>query len=115
MASVYLIIGIVLSLVGFYIKYELKQDGFCISGGDTAIFAIISFIISIFVFVGQIWMVVFLLPYAIIQYNKNKKTQENAVGKITGCEFCLGTGIGIAFIFVAIFYFVFYMFKSNNK
>ena len=47
MASVYLIIGIVLSLVGFYIKYELKQDGFCISGGDTAIFAIISFIISI--------------------------------------------------------------------
>lgn len=110
-----IVVGIFLSIIGLYIKSELKEDEIAISSGSIALFAVISFIVGILIATEKIWALIFLFPYLIIRFYTNKKQQGEMSTKVTWCEFCIGTGIGLGFILVMIIMLVNYMLKNRQK
>ena len=110
-----IVVGIFLSIIGLYIKSELKEDGTAISVGGIALFAVIAFIVGILIATERIWALIFLFPYLMIRFYTNKKQQGEMSTKVTWCEFCMGTGIGLGFILVVIVLLVYYMFNNRGK
>lgn len=109
-------VGIILCIIGFYINSELKEDEIVVEKGHIAVFALISFITGIVLIATEgIWAVAFLLPYLIIRFYMNKKKLGNMATKVTWCEFCIGTGLGMAAVLVAIWLLVCYMLNRSDK
>ena len=115
MFAVCIVVGVFLSIIGFYIKSELKEDIVDINLGSIIVFALISFVVGILILIERLWAVCLLFPYLIIQFYINKKYQGEMATKVTWCEFCIGTGIGITFILAAIGLFVYYIFNNKTK
>lgn len=117
--AVVIIMGMALSILGFYINSELKEDDFAISKSSVVVYTMISFVVGILLCVEKIWATVLLLPYLIIQWHINKKEcgeeGRDVAKKITWCEFCMGTGIGFASAFVLIAVIGMFFLNSRKK
>ena len=110
-----ILVGAVLSIIGLYVKSELKENAVDVSLGSVVAFALISFVVGILIVVGKIWAVCFLFPYLIVQFNANKRYQDEYAVKVTLCEFCVGTGVGLSLILAIILIGVLYMFNHREK
>jgi hypothetical protein len=109
------VVGIILSIIGFYLKSELKEDRVAIGVGSVVIFALISFATVILIVTGRYWALVFLLPYLIIRFIMNKKQRDEKATKVTWCEFCMGTGIGTASVLIVLWLLARYIMSNKEK